>query len=132
MEGTWLTVGQAAKRSGYSESTIRRWVDSGVLVASRSPTGGARRIQEESLQQVLAASHRPNVAAIPESTKALTLERWGSEAAQLTSFVPDPQMGSARLIRMRRILSELDDVVHYLGPELDAAITEAEDLESEH
>jgi excisionase family DNA binding protein len=50
---TWLTLGAASELLGVSESTIRRWADSGDVRSFRT-RGGHRRILEEDLRQIVA------------------------------------------------------------------------------
>lgn len=48
---TWLTVGQAAKRVGVSEMTIRRYIATGRLPALILPSGH-RRILASALHRL--------------------------------------------------------------------------------
>lgn len=48
----WLTLGQAAKYLGVSESTVRKWADEGRLGAFSTP-GGHRRFRRADLDQFL-------------------------------------------------------------------------------
>ena len=50
---TWVTLGAASQLLGVSESTIRRWADSGEVRSYRT-SGGHRRILEEDLHQIVA------------------------------------------------------------------------------
>ncbi len=50
---TWITLGVASQMMGVSESTIRRWADSGEVRSFRT-AGGHRRVAEEDLQQIAA------------------------------------------------------------------------------
>lgn len=52
----YLTIGTAAKLSGYSIKTLRRWADEGKVRAERSP-GGHRLI------------NRDDVSALPKKTE---------------------------------------------------------------
>lgn len=49
----WLTLGVASDQLGVSESTIRRWADSGEIRSYRT-SGGHRRILEEDLKAIIA------------------------------------------------------------------------------
>ena len=51
----WLTLGAASELLGVSESTIRRWSDSGDIRSFRT-RGGHRRILEDDLKQFMAAA----------------------------------------------------------------------------
>lgn len=52
---TWLTLGAASELLGVSESTIRRWADAGDVRSFRT-RGGHRRILEDDLRQIVAAT----------------------------------------------------------------------------
>jgi excisionase family DNA binding protein len=49
---TWVTLGSASELLGVSESTIRRWADSGEVRSYRT-SGGHRRILEEDLRVIV-------------------------------------------------------------------------------
>ena len=51
-DGAWLTLGQAAKYLGISESTLRKWADAGRLPAFSTP-GGHRRFRTGDLDVFL-------------------------------------------------------------------------------
>jgi excisionase family DNA binding protein len=51
---TWITLGVAAALMGVSESTVRRWADSGEVRSYRT-SGGHRRVREEDLRKLVAA-----------------------------------------------------------------------------
>ncbi len=55
----WITLGVASQMMGVSESTIRRWADSGDVRSFRT-AGGHRRVAEQDLQQIAARA-----AAVP-------------------------------------------------------------------
>ena len=48
---TWLTTGQAAARMGVSESTIRAYLEAGLLQGHKLPSGH-RRIESSSVDYV--------------------------------------------------------------------------------
>lgn len=48
----WLTLGQAAKYLGVSDSTVRKWADAGRLAAFATP-GGHRRFRRADLDEFL-------------------------------------------------------------------------------
>lgn len=50
-DGTWLTVGEAAKLLRVDVGAVRRAVDAGKLVAGRTP-GGHRRVSAESVERM--------------------------------------------------------------------------------
>lgn len=52
---TWLTLGAASALLGVSESTIRRWADTGDIRSFRT-RGGHRRILEEDLRNIVASA----------------------------------------------------------------------------
>jgi excisionase family DNA binding protein len=54
-DGTWLTVGEAAKALGVDEQTIRRYADAGRLddpVKAARLAGGHRRIHRDSVERL--------------------------------------------------------------------------------
>jgi molybdopterin-binding protein len=64
-----FTVGQAAEILGVSADTVRRWVDGGLLTASRTP-GGRRRVDGEALAQFsVERAARPMAAPVAESAR---------------------------------------------------------------
>ena len=54
-EQTWITLGAAGALLGVSESTIRRWADSGELRSYRT-SGGHRRIRAEDVRALMTGS----------------------------------------------------------------------------
>jgi excisionase family DNA binding protein len=50
---SWITLGAAAEMLGVSESTVRRWADSGEIHSFRT-RGGHRRVLEEDLRHIVA------------------------------------------------------------------------------
>lgn len=54
----WLTLGAAAQILGVSESTIRRWADTGEIRSYRT-SGGHRRILEEDVRHIVAGNNQP-------------------------------------------------------------------------
>jgi excisionase family DNA binding protein len=52
---TWLSLGAASEQMGVSESTIRRWADSGEIRSYRT-SGGHRRVLEEDLRAMVASA----------------------------------------------------------------------------
>lgn len=66
---TPFTVGEAAELLGVSQDTVRRWVDSGQLPASKT-RGGRRRIEGRALARFLTARAAPvPVGPIAESAR---------------------------------------------------------------
>ncbi|MEX2080874.1 MAG: helix-turn-helix domain-containing protein, partial [Dehalococcoidia bacterium] len=55
---SWITLGDASRLLGVSESTIRRWADANQLRSYRTP-GGHRRIHEGDLREMLAGATPP-------------------------------------------------------------------------
>src|SRR5688572_29939571 len=51
---TWITLGAASALMGVSESTVRRWADSGEVRSYRT-SGGHRRVLQEDLRHLVAA-----------------------------------------------------------------------------
>ncbi len=51
---TWITLGAASSLMGVSESTVRRWADSGEVRSYRT-SGGHRRVLREDLRHLVAA-----------------------------------------------------------------------------
>lgn len=54
----WITLGAASQLLGVSESTVRRWADSGEIRSYRT-SGGHRRVLEADLRQLVAAQGAP-------------------------------------------------------------------------
>ena len=53
-----VSTGEAARRLGVSPATIQRWVDAGVVSATRTH-GGHRRIPLSEVRRAIAANHTP-------------------------------------------------------------------------
>jgi excisionase family DNA binding protein len=51
----WLTLGAASALLGVSESTVRRWADSGEIRSFRT-SGGHRRVLEDDLRQIISST----------------------------------------------------------------------------
>lgn len=85
---SWLTLGAASELLGVSESTIRRWADSGEIRSFRT-RGGHRRILEEDLHLMLTGQASPrgqdtgriNDIALALVRRRLTGERQGAHNA---------------------------------------------------
>lgn len=58
-ERPWITLGAAGALLGVSESTVRRWADSGELRSYRT-SGGHRRIRAEDVRGLMAGSGPAN------------------------------------------------------------------------
>jgi excisionase family DNA binding protein len=56
---TFLSISNASKESGVSVSTIRKWTDSGLIEAYRTP-GGQRRIPAGAVAKALKESAKPD------------------------------------------------------------------------
>jgi excisionase family DNA binding protein len=55
---TWLTLGAASELLGVSESTLRRWADTGEVRSYRT-RGGHRRILEDDIRNILSGGGAP-------------------------------------------------------------------------
>ncbi len=61
-DGTWLTVGEAAKALGVDEQTVRRYADAGRLdepVKAARLAGGHRRIHKDSVERLRTETYGP-------------------------------------------------------------------------
>ena len=47
-----LSISEAARRLGVSESTLRKWADSGIIKVARLPGSGYRRFRPEEVERV--------------------------------------------------------------------------------
>ena len=57
-----LTVGEVARRLRVDDTTVRRWIKSGVLEAVTLPHKGKRqayRVKKSTIDKLLKASHLP-------------------------------------------------------------------------
>lgn len=94
--GKWLNLGEASAMLGVSESTIRRWADSGEIRSFRT-SGGHRRILEEDLHRIIGSlgpvspaqdqEHISNIA-IGRVKRRLSRGR-GGHAALFDQFSPE-------------------------------------------
>jgi excisionase family DNA binding protein len=82
----WLTLGQAAKYLGVSESTVRKWADEGKLPAFSTP-GGHRRFRRADLDTFLHSAlvvtpeqRPPLVLVVDADDQRRTLVRYTLEA----------------------------------------------------
>jgi excisionase family DNA binding protein len=53
-----LTVREAARYAGFSESSLRKWSDRGLLAVYRTP-GGQRRFATADLDEFIVSMHEP-------------------------------------------------------------------------
>ncbi|MCC7366173.1 MAG: helix-turn-helix domain-containing protein [Dehalococcoidia bacterium] len=92
----WITLGMASQLLGVSESTIRRWADSGEVRSFRTG-GGHRRILEEDLRRIMGSQPNANAArdqdhisdlAVARIKRRLTRGRTGHSPA-LDSLSPE-------------------------------------------
>lgn len=70
----WLSLGQAGRMLGVSQSTVRRWADAGELRAFRT-SGGHRRIRADDARRFLAAGGRPAAPLDTDRISELALAR---------------------------------------------------------
>lgn len=70
----WLSLGQAGRMLGVSQSTVRRWADAGELRAFRT-SGGHRRIRADDARRFLAASGQTAAALDTDRISELALAR---------------------------------------------------------
>jgi molybdopterin-binding protein len=63
-----FTVSQAADLLGVSPDTVRRWVDSGQLLASRT-SGGRRRVDGQALARFSSERAHPCAPPVAESAR---------------------------------------------------------------
>lgn len=108
---TWITLRAAAELLGVSESTVRRWADSGEVRSYRTG-GGHRRILEEDLRRIVANqmpapaardSDRISELAVARVKRRLGRGRMGHAAA----FDQLPEEARDRLRLMGRQLVDL-------------------------
>lgn len=69
----WVNLGEASAMLGVSESTIRRWADSGEIRSFRT-NGGHRRIFEEDLRRIVGNSS-PSAAGDQEHFSTIAIGR---------------------------------------------------------
>lgn len=70
----WLSLGQAGRMLGVSQSTVRRWADAGELRAFRT-SGGHRRIRADDARRFLAASGQTAAPLDTDRISELALAR---------------------------------------------------------
>lgn len=70
----WLSLGQAGRMLGVSQSTVRRWADAGELRAFRT-SGGHRRIRADDARRFLAASGQTAASLDTDRISELALAR---------------------------------------------------------
>lgn len=70
----WLSLGQAGRMLGVSQSTVRRWADAGELRAFRT-SGGHRRIRADDARRFLAAGGTAAAALDTDRISELALAR---------------------------------------------------------
>ena len=70
----WLSLGQAGRMLGVSQSTVRRWADAGELRAFRT-SGGHRRIRADDARRFLAAGGQTAAALDTDRISELALAR---------------------------------------------------------
>jgi MerR family transcriptional regulator, light-induced transcriptional regulator len=77
MQIVHFTAPQLARMLGVNESTVKRWIDRGLLNSVRTP-GGHRRIRESDLQAFLASQDkaRKHSYVLARRHKEVTTEPW--------------------------------------------------------
>lgn len=109
---TWLTLHAAAEQLGVSESTIRRWADTGEIRSYRT-SGGHRRILEEDLRAIVANAgagaasrdaDRISDIAMARVKRRITRGRQGRSLEHFQSLSPE---GVARLRLLGRQVVDL-------------------------
>lgn len=70
----WLSLGQAGRMLGVSQSTVRRWADAGELRAFRT-SGGHRRIRADDARRFLAAGGTAAASLDTDRISELALAR---------------------------------------------------------
>lgn len=109
---TWLTLHAAAVLLGVSESTIRRWADSGEIRSYRT-NGGHRRILEEDLRAIVASANasaasrdagRISDIAMARVKRRITRGRQGHSLDHFQSLSPE---GISRLRLLGRQVVDL-------------------------
>ncbi len=100
----WISLTVAASQLGVSESTVRRWADSGEVQSYRTP-GGHRRILEDDLRRLVSAAHaspgrdtdRISDIALARVKRRISHGRQGHSMAGLDSLGDDVK-GRLRLL----------------------------------
>ena len=109
---TWLTLHAAAEQLGVSESTIRRWADTGEIRSYRT-SGGHRRILEEDLRAIVANAgagaasrdaDRISDIAMARVKRRITRGRQGHSLDHFQALSPE---GIARLRLLGRQMVDL-------------------------
>ncbi len=107
----WLTLGAAAEVLGVSESTVRRWADSGDVRSFRT-RGGHRRILEEDLRTIVEtgalarSSDTDRISDIALGRIKRRMSR-GRQTHSLAAFAGYTDEGRDRLRLMGRQLVDL-------------------------
>jgi len=82
-----VSLSTAARLSGYSTDTIRRWIKGGLLEASKGPTTNSPwKVSEESLRRLLAAGategRTGEAAVVAAEPIPEALARWRTTAEE--------------------------------------------------
>jgi excisionase family DNA binding protein len=108
---TWLTLGAASELLGVSESTLRRWADTGEVRSYRT-RGGHRRILQEDLNHILAGggpSHSSDSDRISDLAMARVKRRL-SRGRQTHTMASFDQLNPEALDRLRMMGRQLVDL----------------------
>lgn len=75
---TLLTTSETARRAAVDTSTVRRWVEKGLLLPAVTTPGGHYRFDPSDVEELLAPALR--LASVPRASAALAASS-GGEAA---------------------------------------------------
>jgi excisionase family DNA binding protein len=106
----WISLGAASKLLGVSESTVRRWADSGELRSYRT-SGGHRRVRTDDLRQIVsgggpAGSDSDRISALALARVKRQLSR-GRQSHALSSLNALDESARERLRLVGRQLVDL-------------------------
>ena len=113
-----ITTGEAARRVGVDESTIRRWTNTGRLRFSRTP-GGDRRIDTVDLMALMQPGDVDLGEAAPPE---VMVEHWAVVSAGWGGWRPAAKLTDDRLAMIRagarHLIADLERVTDAITSEL--------------
>lgn len=97
-----VTLGEAARQSGISKSTISRAIRDGKLTGVRSSDTGSYRIEQSELQRYLDAT------AVVRATAAAAAETAAATQPATVEELPNPAALQAQIDGLKQLLQQME------------------------
>jgi len=97
-----VTLGEAARQSGISKSTISRAIRDGKLSGVRSPDTGSYRIEQSELERYLSAT------AVVRATAATEAQTSAATQPATVEELPNPAALQAQIDGLKQLLQQME------------------------